>query len=88
MFNKKHKWMEVHKELTRVQVRSFFCGEGMMEVWLVLQVKYTKKGTYKHRLFVRSVTSGEPLQSYPVDYIIAKHPDSEIVAKLKKYGIS
>ena len=83
----KHKWTEIHKELTKIMARSLWCGFGEIEVWLILEVKYTKKGTWKGRVFARSI-SGDKLQDYPIDYILVKHPDSQLVSKLKKYKIS
>jgi len=84
---KRRKWQEVHKELVTVNVRSLFCGEGQIEVWLVVNVKQRRDGTYKGVAIAKSVTSGENLQTYPIDYIRVKFPDSKLVSVLNKYGI-
>lgn len=83
----RRKWKEVHRELTTVNVKSFFCGYGQMEVWLCVHVKERRNGTYKCVVTARSVTDESILQDYPVIYIRAKHPGTQLVKVLDEYNI-
>ena len=83
----RRKWKEVHRELTTVNVKSFFGGYGNMEVWLCVNVKQRRDGTYKGFVVAKSITDETNLQTYPILYIRTKHPDSELVKKLNEYGI-
>jgi len=83
----RRKWTEVHKELTTVNVRSFFCGSGQIEVWLIVKVKQNRNGKYKGVVYAKSVTSDDVLQVYQIDYIRTKHSGSQLVTVLDKYEI-